>query len=97
MAKSKKVVEDNKEETNIDEPVILPVPETEAVVEENEEPILEKPVYIPDIPAQMIEQDISNKTETEVDFLLRLLKIQHQGGWGRHLDDIINDRIKTLK
>lgn len=97
MAKAKKVVEDNKEETNIEEPVNLSVSETEVMAEEkNEEPILEKPVYIPDIPAQMIEPDSSNEIETEVDFLLRILQIQEDGCFGRHLNKIIQDRIKLI-
>jgi len=36
-------------------------------------------------------------TETEIQFLERLLHIQHSGGWGKHLDAVINERIKLLK
>lgn len=32
----------------------------------------------------------------EVLFLRRLLHIQHSGGFGKHLDDIIYERIKEL-
>jgi hypothetical protein len=32
----------------------------------------------------------------EVVFLRRILHIQHDGGFGRHLDEIINERIKEL-
>lgn len=62
-----------------------------------------KPTYIPDIPAQMIEpikEDLSvpeqPKGETEIEFLRRILHKQHEGGFGRQLDDMINDRIKSL-
>lgn len=35
--------------------------------------------------------------ETELQFLERILHKQHGGGFGRHLDDMINERIKSLK
>lgn len=68
--------------------------------------------YVPDIPAQIIEDNISATVETkhissiivvedkecdEVLFLRRILRIQEEGGFGRHLNDLINDRIKELK
>ncbi len=34
--------------------------------------------------------------ETEIEFLTRLMKIQEEGGFGRHLDHIIVERIKSL-
>lgn len=64
-----------------------------------------EPVYVPDVPAQMIEEPKEEKKVTpkkevsekdEVLFLKRILHIQHSGGFGRHLDDIIYDRIKEL-
>jgi hypothetical protein len=36
------------------------------------------------------------KKETEKEFLLRLIHIQHNGGFGKHLDNIINERINSL-
>ena len=65
--------------------------------------------FIPDIPAQMEEVEsievvkevvaaIEEVVETdEVSFLKRILLIQHNGGWGRHLDGVINERIDALK
>ena len=35
--------------------------------------------------------------ETEKEFLIRLMKFQHNGGWGKHLDSMINERIKTIE
>ena len=62
---------------------------------------IENPVYVPDIPAQMIEEsrtiEHTDVVESEVGFLKRILHIQHNGGFGRHLDDIINERIKMLQ
>ena len=59
-------------------------------------------IFIPDVPAQMEEelqsvQIVEDKVEIveevqsdEISFLKKLLDIQHSGGWGRHLDDVIN-------
>lgn len=66
---------------------------------------IETPVSTPDIPAQMEEQlpiaqvvyAIEEKESDEILFLRRILHIQHTGGFGRHLDDIIYERIKELK
>lgn len=66
----------------------------EETIQEVEETVNETPVYVPDVPAQMIEEEPAK--ETEVEFLKRLLAIQHTGGFGRHLDDVINKRIKLL-
>ncbi|MCL5460372.1 hypothetical protein M3M33_17170, partial [Loigolactobacillus coryniformis] len=41
-----------------------------------------------------IKKEVTEKDE--VLFLKRILHIQHSGGFGRHLDDIIYDRIKEL-
>ncbi len=70
-----------------------------------EQPGIETPVSTPDIPAQMEEQlpiaqvvyPIEEKESDEILFLRRILHIQHTGGFGRHLDDIIYERIKELK
>jgi hypothetical protein len=76
------------------------------VTEEAEEPIVEAEmpkIYIPDIPAQMVEEKKLDlyvpeqpKVETEIEFLQRILFIQENGGFGRHLNGIINERIKSL-
>jgi len=49
-------------------------------------------IYIPDIPAQMVD----TVKETEVDFLYKILHIQEEGGFGRHLHPLIKERIKSL-
>jgi hypothetical protein len=33
----------------------------------------------------------------EILFLRHLMNVQHSGGWGKHLDHIILERIATLK
>lgn len=40
-------------------------------------------IFVPDI-------------ETEVEFLERILKIQKEGGFGTHLNEIIKARIKAI-
>ncbi len=46
----------------------------------------------------VIEPTVEVEPESsEVLFLKRILHIQHEGGFGRHLDDIINERINELK
>lgn len=98
MARPKKVIEEPIEQSEVkeeqQEDVIV---ETEVYKEEV--PVLEQkgivePRYIPDIPAQMIEEE---KESDEILFLRRVLKIQDDGGFGRHLNEIINERIKALK
>jgi hypothetical protein len=69
-------------------------------------------IFVPDVPAQMEEelqsvQIVEDKVEvvevieevesSEILFLKKLLEIQHNGGWGRHLDGVINERINELK
>jgi len=76
------------------------------VTEEVTEPIVEEEmpkIFIPDIPAQMVEekkQDLSvpeqPKGETEIQFLQRILHKQEEGGFGRHLNPMIIERIKSL-
>ncbi len=39
----------------------------------------------------------NERIESEKEFLQRILFIQHTGGFGRHLDTMINERIKLLK
>lgn len=88
-------------ESIIEEPAEPTIDEVEEPVAEEPEPTIE-PVYIPEIPAQMDEVVspivVEEKPESdEVLFLQNILQIQRNGGFGRHLDGIINDRIKTLK
>lgn len=84
-----------------------------------------QPIHIPDIPAQISNEEISetivetpeslvvihdepsteeavdHKTEMkesdEILFLRSVLQKQHNGGFGRHLDEMIYNRIKELK
>lgn len=83
--------------------------------EEQKEQVIEseqpKFTYVPDIPAQMIDDSVSATVEPsiisvsvveekecdEILFLRRILRIQEEGGFGRHLNDLINGRIKELK
>lgn len=68
---------------------------------------IEEPVFVPEIPAQIKEekempmaQIVHSIEQTESDEILllrRILHIQHTGGFGRHLDEIIYERIKELK
>jgi len=78
---------------------ILPVDETPEVqhTEPEEAPYLmpEEPVYIPDMPAQMVKKDLPESDE--ILFLRRILKRNHEGGFGHHLDDEIAERINYLK
>jgi hypothetical protein len=70
-----------------------------AVINEPEnKPDVEHPlIYVPDIPAQSI-SSIEEKPDTdEILFLKRIMQIQEEGGFGKHLHDIINERIKSLK
>ena len=42
--------------------------------------------------------ELQEEPETdEIRFLKGILDIQETGGWGRHLHDLINERIKQLK
>lgn len=88
----------------VPEEVVIPQPEIiiseDSIIETNlevpEEVVVVEapPIYIPDTPAQCV--DIKNNSE-EINFLERILDIQHTGGFGRHLDVLINERIKSLK
>lgn len=101
MATSKKQIlqsTDNNEE-EVKESTSLDVKEETTIEsEKTSETKEEEPVYIPDIPAQIIAHSMPElpKGETEIEFLQRLLHIQHTGGWGKHLDEVINGRIKEL-
>lgn len=54
--------------------------------------------FIPDIPAQQIVEEIIPMEELkEVKILKKILHIQQHGGWGKHLDDIINERLKEIE
>lgn len=44
-------------------------------------------------PVTVVHTDV---IETEVNFLKRILYIQESGGFGNHLNKLINDRIKSL-
>lgn len=90
MAKAKK--EKVVEEDIIEQPIVENT-EPETVVEEPVKEEIPK-FYIPDIPAQMTVQE--SKQETEIQFLYKILQIQENGGFGRHLDRLILDRIKSL-
>lgn len=85
-------------ETVIEETPALDTPietafegETEALPEEV---LFEKPLSEISKPVHVWGQ--SDK-ESEIDFLKRILRIQHTGCFGRHLDSIINERIKSLE
>lgn len=85
MAKSKKIAEETPEVTPI-------IEDTETVVVPDAiEPIVEEPK---EEKKAAIKKEVTEKDE--VLFLKRILHIQHSGGFGRHLDDIIYDRIKEL-
>ena len=88
---TKKKIEDTQEEQVFDaENLTEKLPE-ETFVDKSS-------IYIPDIPAQMIDNSKPEEPsgETETEFLLRILNIQYEGGFGRHLDRIITERIKSL-
>lgn len=64
---------------------------------ENKPEVEQHLIYVPDIPAQAISV-IEEKPDTdEILFLKRIMQIQEEGGFGKHLHDIINERIKSLK
>lgn len=91
MAKAKKVIE---------KPQVAQMAQTPDSLAE----IAEMPkVFVPDVPAQVIEEKpaivavkVEDKKLTEIEFLKIILHRQHEGGFGRHLDELINDRIKLL-
>lgn len=83
----------------------------------SEKTIEDTSIFVPDIPAQMVETldtipeyaktisierevAISPKEKNDSDeilFLNHLLYRQHSGGFGKHLDDEINERVKYLR
>jgi hypothetical protein len=72
--------ETKEDETLIESVEVIPETVVEAI------PVKEVVTSIPQEP----------KGETEIEFLYRILSIQENGGFGRHLDKIIYDRIKSL-
>lgn len=70
---------------------------------------LKECIYIPDIPAQMEKPQTVTTTASnvvinteisdtdEIVFLRRILQIQQEGCFGKHLDQLIYQRIKQLK
>lgn len=74
-----------------------------------EEPLQEEAVSFPNVNIPTVteepkEQPIAEAVVSaepkadsdEVLFLKNILQIQHEGGFGRHLDNLIYDRIKLL-
>jgi hypothetical protein len=99
MAKPKK--SEVPQEVVIEETVLATEDNTVSESTTELEPSVTNFVHVPDIPAQMSdEQEFSLiKTlhkESEAEFLTRILHIQHEGGFGRHLDEIIKERINSL-
>ena len=41
--------------------------------------------------------DTETQETAEVIFLRKILQIQEEGGWGKHLHAVINERINELK
>lgn len=70
-----------------------------------------EPISMPDIPEQLwddknvletfeqivCENEIQISETDEILFLRKILDIQQSGCFGRHLDQLINERIKELK
>lgn len=97
-AKKEKVVEEEiieeKPTEKLPEKVIFEAPLSNVM----EQGRIVHPVYVPDMPSQMDDSIPENpKGETEIEFLQRVLHKQHDGGFGRHLDEMINERIKELR
>lgn len=94
MAKASKKVEQS---------IHIPDIPAQMMDEEKSETIVEtyKPSVI--IPEEhiSIEETVVEETEIkesdEILFLRSVLQKQHDGGFGRHLDEMINNRIKELK
>jgi hypothetical protein len=65
------------------------------------EPILNEPTLSEDNVSEVVEAPVEALKETkdtdEVAFLKRIYAIQNEGGFGRHLNDLLNERIKELK
>lgn len=79
----------------------IEIPKSEAI----EKGLIQEDIpkkYIPDAPAQMLtEEPLKLQSEgiiaeTEVEFLLKILQIQEDGGFGRHLNKVIHERIKLI-
>lgn len=61
----------------------------------------EMPPEIPELIDEEIAVPVHEQSATtesgEISFLRHLLFLQHSGGWGKHLDPVINGRIKELQ
>lgn len=83
------------------------MPLEETITEHTEEPVVvTETESVPEV-IETVHEEITVKEvvtsipqepkgETEIEFLQRILFIQEQGGFGRHLDRLIYDRIKSL-
>lgn len=93
MAKSISKKTSEKEEVVNLEPA-TETPLAEVVVEEA---LASMPVN-EELVEKVVEEVVSEKekTLTETEFLQRILQIQREGGFGRHLDALIADRIKEI-
>lgn len=92
------------EEEIITEPIVETIEETEISPETEQETIKEEPIFVPDIPAQVVEEVkvvevepvVNSGIESETEFLIRLMNYQNNGGWGRHLNPMIKERIELI-
>lgn len=111
-AKKEKQVEEENIKASTGEEYAEPLGVEKNIVEDDvfKQKEIDTPVYVPEIPIQIIEDNVTAtvsagfslqvKTEPETDeilFLRKILKIQSEGCFGRHLDKLINDKIKDLK
>lgn len=90
--------EETTEETVVND-ITETLSEPETTTTEPVTEVVEEPIYVPEVPAQ-IEEHTSNIEVTETDeilFLRSILDKQRSGGFGRHLDGMINERINFLK
>lgn len=91
-----------KTEEEITEPIVETIEETEISTETKQETIKEEPIFVPDIPAQVVEEVkvvepvVNSGIESETEFLIRLMNYQNNGGWGRHLNPMIKERIELI-
>lgn len=70
------------------------VPDIPAQMEEQQEEIIPEEELAEAVPEPLpVEAAVSSDEKT---FLLRILQIQEEGGFGKHLHDIIYERIKQL-
>lgn len=83
---------------NVDEMSGVSFPNVDIPIVEKEEPIVSELLEYSKV-AELSEtgEIVNERVETEKEFLKRILLIQHIGGFGRHLDAMINERIKLLE